>query len=43
MKKRSKVDQPYMVVENNLNRQISSDIPLKKLVTFIDYLPFYQK
>lgn len=43
MKKRSKVGQPYTVVENKLNRQFSSDAPLKKLVTDITYLPFGQK
>ena len=43
MKKRSKVGQPYPVVENKLNRQFSSDAPLKKLVTDITYLPFGQK
>lgn len=43
MKKRSKVGQPYRVVENKLNRQFSSEAPLKKLVTDITYLPFGQK
>ena len=43
MKKHSKVGQPYTVVENKLNRQFSSDAPLKKLVTDITYLPFGQK
>lgn len=43
VKKRHKVGQPYAVVENKLNRQFSSEAPLKKLVTDITYLPFGQK
>ncbi len=43
MKKRSKVGQPYTVVENKLKRQFSSKASLKKLVTDITYLPFGQK
>lgn len=42
-KKRNPVGQPYKVVENKLNRDFASEVPFKKLVTDITYLPFGQK